>query len=150
MATVKIPAWPKGVAGNVWANKLADASLYAVESDLMNYDTGLAVNVFSIPEDSILWAVGIEVVTAFTGTFASALVVQDTANDLARFLAGDLNATGFVEQMTLTRYAKRAGAGNQPRSIQIDAPAGATAGTFRVWLVLKPNRENSLRNIKSN
>ena len=51
MASVKIPAWPKGVAGNVWANKLANASLYAVESEIINFDTGAAVNIFAIPEE---------------------------------------------------------------------------------------------------
>lgn len=146
MAVVKIPAWPKGVAGNVWANKLADASLYAVESDLFNYDTGTAVGVFSIPEDSILWAVGVEVVTAFTGANAgTSIVIQDTSEDLATFGYNVLDATGFAEQLQLKRYAKTAGAGTPARAIQVDMNQGAaSAGTFRVWVVLKPNR-GSLR-----
>ena len=78
MAVVKIPAWPKGIAGNVWANKLADASLYAIESEVINYDTGTAIKIFSIPEDTILWSVGLEVVTIFNKP-AAEIVVRDTA-----------------------------------------------------------------------
>jgi len=142
MAAVKLPAWPKGIAGNVWANKLADASVYAVESELFNYDTGTAVALFAIPEDSVILGIGIEVGTAFNGNGTQSVVVQDTGADLAIF--GDnviSNASKFVMQPVLKRYTKAAGAGVASRAIQVDAnAAGASAGTFRIWLQIKPNR----------
>ena len=79
MASVKLPAWPKGIAGNVWANELADQSLYAVESELVSFSAAAATVIFSIPEDSIIWSVGLEVVTAFAGMGgASQVAVSDT------------------------------------------------------------------------
>lgn len=142
MPSVKIPAWPKGVAGNVWANKLASASLYMVESDLLNFDTGIAVNIFSIPEETILTAVGIEVVTATTGP--GSIVVQDTARDLITFGANLTDDTGFTLAPVLQRYAKLGGVnapGKQARALQVDVN-GLTAGTFRIWIQFKPNRVN--------
>mgnify|MGYP001577335791 FL=1 len=145
MAVVKIPAWPKGIAGNVWANKLADASLYAIESEVINYDTGTAIKIFSIPEDTILWSVGLEVVTIFNKP-AAEIVVRDTAEVLGRFSGRALEQTGFVEQMLLKRYAKTAGPGRDTRQIQVDVNGGTgTAGVGRVWIVIKPSRRQSFK-----
>lgn len=148
MAAVKIPAWPRGVAGNVWANKLADSSLYAVESDLFSYTAGTAVPIFGIPEDSIIWAIGCEIVTAFTGVLSTGeIVVHDTAaggvesGPLAVFGPGVMNDVQNAEQLVMRRYVKGAGIGTGSKGIQVTLDAGgASAGTFRIWLVLKPNR----------
>ena len=148
MAAVKVPAWPKGVAGNVWANQLADQSSYWIESDLINFDTGTAATIFAIPEDSIILSIGLEVVTALTATAgADQLVVLDTGSSgtLARFGIGQVLETGFVIQPVLKRYSKLGGVnapGNQSRPIQTTPPSSATAGTYRVWLNIKPNRRS--------
>ena len=151
MASVKIPAWPKGVAGNVWANELADQSLYVVESDLLSYTAAAAQVIFSIPEDSIIWSIGLEVVTAFTGTAgANQLLVTDTGANLAAFGIGALldTAANFVVLPVLKRYTKNAtsAAGVVARPIRWTRPPGSTAGTARVWLQIKPN-QSSLRRI---
>jgi len=144
MAAVKLPAWPKGIAGNVWANKLADASVYAVESEAINYDTGTAVTIFSIPEDSILLGVALEVQTAFDKPQGS-IVVQDTLADIVKFADRAFGDTGYTYAPVLRRYAKVAGVGNTARAIQVDVNGGTgTAGVGRIWLMLKPNR-GSLR-----
>jgi len=153
MAARKIPAWPKGIAGNVWANKLADASLYAIESDVINFDTGTAVRIFSIPEDTILWAAGLEIVTAFNKPNGS-IVLRDTEIALATFAGPSIEATGFVEQVLLKRYARFAGSGvgsvglpgRQQRELQVDVNGGAgTTGIARCWIVIKPNRADAFR-----
>ena len=149
MAAIKLPAWPQGVAGNVWANKLADASVYAVESNLFNYDTGTAVALFSIPEDSIILGIGIEMVTAMDGGGAQYVQVADTGAVLATFGDNVVSNVQFSWQPVLKRYTKAAGVpGNAPRTIQLNVNDGAAAaGTFRVWLQLKPNRgaKNALK-----
>jgi hypothetical protein len=149
MASVKLPAWPKGVAGNVWSNALADASVYAFESDLLNYDTGTSVIAFAVPEDTIVLGVGVEIVSAFTGVGGGGEIsVQDSAsNVLALFGNSVMDGVGYASVNTLRRYAKSAGsAGVDSRAIEVDVTAaGASAGTFRLWLQLKPNRRNSVR-----
>jgi len=151
MATVKIPAFAKGIAGNVFSNALADASVYAFESDLLNYDTGTSVVAFAVPEDAIVMGVGIEVVTAFTAANAGTSIdVTDSAsNILAHFEGiGDLDTLATFKMLSsLRRYAKTAGsAGVGSKAIEVDVnQGGASAGTFRIWLQLKPNRRNSLR-----
>jgi len=157
MAARKIPAWPKGVAGSVWANKLANASTYAIESDVINYDTGTAVRIFSIPEDTILWAIGLEVVTAFDKPNGT-LVVRDTEIVLATFGGYRLEPgwTGFVELPVFKRYARFAGGGaganpnaapgKMQRELQVDVNGGTgTAGIARVWIKIKPNRADAFR-----
>jgi hypothetical protein len=138
MAAVKIPAFPKGVARGVWANKLAGSAIYAIESDAINYDTGTAVNIFSIPEGLVLMDIGVEIATAFNGASVS-LTVQDTAEDLANF---DVAQAGFFKREAFKRYAVVGDApGNKSRSIQIDVNGNTgTAGVARVWLFLKPDR----------
>ena len=147
MAAVKIPAWPRGVAGNVWANQLARASLYAIESDIINFDTGTSINIFSIPEQTVLWAIGLEIVTAFNAGGSKSIVVKDTSENLAIF--GDvIGAAGAVEQLVLKRYAGGSAGvpGVTSRSIQVDVNAGGgTTGVGRVWLVLKPQRSSFRR-----
>ena len=138
MAAVKIPAFPKGVARGVWANKLAGSAVYAIESDVINYDTGTAVNIFAIPEGMVLLDIACEVATPFDGASVS-LTVQDTSEDLANF---DVNLTGFFKRGAFKRYALVGGApGNKSRSIQVDVNGIAgSAGVARVWLFLKPDR----------
>ena len=150
MASVKIPAFSKGIAGNVFSNALAESSVYAFESDLLNFDTGTSVVAFAVPEDVIVMGVGIEVVSAFTSANAGTSIdVTDSAsNILAHFDGiGDLDAAGFKMLSSLRRYAKSAGsAGMDSKAIEVDVnQGGASAGTFRIWLQLKPNRRNSLR-----
>ena len=145
MAARKIPAWPRGVAGNVWANKLADASLYAIESDVINFDTGTAVRIFSIPSETILWAAGLEIVTAFNKPNGS-VVLRDTTAVLATFAGPNIESTGFVEQVLLRRYTKVAGPGKSQYELQVDVNGGAgTTGIARCWIVIKPNREDAFR-----
>ena len=142
MASVKIPAWPKGVAGNVWANKLADASVYAVESELLNFDTGTAVTIFAVPEDSVILGIGLERVTAFTVTGGeSNIAVLDTAgSNLVKFGNRELSSVGYTLAPVLRRYSKVAGVpGTSSRAITVSTK-GLTAGTFRIWLQFKPNR----------
>ena len=156
MASVRIPAWPKGIAGNVWANALADQSLYAVESEIWSYTAAAATVAFSIPEDSIIWSIGLEVTTAFVGVVgADFLTVQDTGANgtLAKFAAPilmDTSADKFTVIPKLQRYTKNStsAAGKVARPITISPPA-ATAGAFRIWLELKPNR-GALNKLKSN
>ena len=150
MASVKLPAWPKGIAGNVWANELADQSLYAVESELVSFSAAAATVIFSIPEDSIIWSVGLEVVTAFAGMGgASQVAVSDTGSNLAVFGVGQVFETGFVLHPILRRYTRTSGVGNHARPIRITIPISATAGAARVWLEIKPNRR-SMNVVKSN
>ena len=151
MASVKLPAWPKGIAGNVWANELADQSLYVVESELLSFSAAAAQVIFSIPGDSIIWSVGLEVVSAFTDTLGNQqLTVSDTGSNLAVFGIGQLLETGFVLQPTLRRYTNPAGVGSHARAIRWSPPApGPTAGSARVWIEIKPNRR-SLNVVKSN
>ena len=151
MASVKIPAWPKGVARGVWANRLASAAVYAIESNVINYDTGTSINIFSIPEDSILLGVGLEVVTAFD-VYQANIIVKDTAETLCRFEERAVDTTGFRQKNLMKRYAKRSGAGRGTREIQVDVNTttgglGTTgsAGVGRIWIFLKPNRESPLR-----
>lgn len=138
MAAVKIPAFPKGVARGVWSNKLAGSAIYAIESDVINYDTGTAVNIFAIPEGMILTDVACEVATAFDGASQS-LTVADTAEVLANF---DVSLTGFFKRGAFKRYAVVGGApGNKSRSVYIDVNGAAgAAGVARVWLFVKPDR----------
>ncbi len=153
MASVKIPAWPKGVAGNVWANELADQSLYAIESDLLSFSAAAATVAFSIPEDTVLFSVGIEIVTAFTGLGgASRLSVGDTsASELISFGSGDLDTTGFKLLPVLKRYTKAAGVpGRQAKPLQVTAPSAATAGAYRLWIQIKPNRNSAVATRRAN
>ena len=148
MAVRKIPAFPSGIARGVWANKLADAAIYAVESDAINYNDGTAVSLFSIPEEFILLGLGLEVVTAWADPGGNpSLVVQDAVGDLAVFGPRVLRNVGFYEYPVLRRYAKTAGVGIRTRLLQVDVndPGTATAGIARVWLKFKPNRAESLR-----
>jgi hypothetical protein len=153
MASIKLPAWPKGIAGNVWANKLADASVYAVESNVINYDTGTSALIFAIPDDSVVMGVGLELVSDFTGASGATKVdVTDSAGTILGSFgvsALDSPASGDFKMLsTLKRYAKTAAAGNagaRHKAIEVDVTTGGcSAGTFRIWLQLKPNR-NSLR-----
>lgn len=149
MAVKRIPAFPSGVAKGVWANKLADAAIYAVESDAINYDTGTAINIFSIPEEFVLLGLGLNVTTAWADPGGNTtLVVQDTAADLAIFGVKQLRSTGQYEYPVLAQYAKTGGApGKRNRLIQVDVNdlGTATAGVARVWMKFKPNRAESLR-----
>ena len=150
MAVVKIPAYPKGIARGVWANKLAQAAIYTVESRDINFDTGTAVNIFSIPEEFVIVGLSLEVVTAWadpgTGTNLS---VQDSAGtNLANFDVKQLRVAGFYDYSSaFLRVAKTAGAGKRNRLIQVDvnSPATPTAGVARVWLRFKYNRAESFR-----
>lgn len=150
MAVVKIPAYPKGVARGVWANKLAQAAIYTVESQAINYDTGTAVNIFSIPEEFVVVGLALEVVTAWAdpGTGAS-LDVQDSAGvNFATFDVRTLRNAGFYNYPgAFLRVAKTAGVGRRNRLIQVDVNdlGTATAGIARVWLRFKYNRAEAFR-----
>lgn len=144
MAVRKVPAWPKGVAGNVWANKLSDAQIYCVEGEDFNYDTGTAVTVFAIPEDTVLLGIGLQVTTAFDKPGGS-LTVQDTLADICIFgqdvLADSTTRSGYSFQPVYKVYPKFGTEGKQSRLIQIDVNGGTgTAGVGRLTLWMKPNR----------
>ncbi len=150
MAVTKIPAFPKGVARGVWANKLSQAAVYAAESQPINYDTGTSVNIFSIPEEFVITGLALEVSTAWVDPGPDvSLNVQDSAGtNLALFGARVLRNTGFYKYPgAFLRVAKTAGVGKRTRVIQVDVndPATATAGVARVWLSFKYDRSESLR-----
>ena len=150
MAVVKIPAYPSGVARGVWANKLAEAAVYTVESRDINFDTGVAVNIFSIPEEFVVTGLTLEVSTAWVDPGPDvSLNVQDSAGtNLALFGAKVLLNTGFYKYPgAFLRVAKTAGAGKRTRVVQVDVndPATATAGIARVWLEFRYTRRESLR-----
>lgn len=144
MAVIKIPAFPSGVARGVWANQLARSAVYAIESDAINFDTGTAVNIFSIPEEFVVLGVGVEVVTAFDRDDAHINVQDSAGTNLAVFDGRALSITGFNEYPVLFRTAKTAGVGKRTRVIQVDVSGAATAGIFRVWLKFKPERGSGL------
>ena len=146
MAVIKIPVFPPGIARGVWANQLARSAIYAVESDDINYDTGLAVNVFSIPEEFVVLGLGVEVVTAWTAGQGAFLNVQESGGaNIALFSEKVLENTGFFEYPVLYRLAKTAGPGKRTRSIQVDVGGGGgAAGVARVWLKFKPERGTGL------
>ncbi len=151
MAVVKIPAYPKGVARGVWANKLAEAAIYSVESRDINFDTGVAVNIFSIPEEFVVTGVELGVSTAWVDPGPDvSLNIQDSAGtNLALFGAKVLSNTGFYKYPgAFLRVAKTGGAaGKRTRVLQVDVndPATATAGVARVWLEFRYTRAESFR-----
>ena len=149
MAVVKIPAFPKGIARGVWANDLAQSAVYAQESEAINFDTGAAVNIFSIPEGTVIMGIGLEVVTVWSGGGATmdggqSLDVNDSDAQIAHFGPRQLLATGFYEYPVLNRTARTAGAGVRNNLINVDVNAPeevAIAGVARVWLKFKPGTD---------
>jgi hypothetical protein len=146
MAVVKIPAFPAGVAKGVWANKLASAGVYAVESDLLNYDTGTDIPIFALPDEAVVMGIGLEVVTAFDANNRE-IRVFDSADTLG-MVTFDPSVVGYQEVLAFKRLTKTTGAGGRSASkniwVDIDS-AGGTAGTASVWILFRPNRKMTTR-----
>ncbi len=142
MASVKVPAFPKGVARGVWANKLSRSAIYVVESDPFNFDTGAAVRLFSVPDNSVVLGLGLEVNTAFDGE-SPLVTVLDSDGVIASWQ--DTQALTDTTQImwvdSVRRYFPSAGAGNQANFLNVTTvtDAGATTGIGRIWIKIKPD-----------
>ncbi len=151
MAAVKIPAFPKGAASGVWANKLARQAIYAVESDTFNYDTGSSVTIFSVPEEVVILGVGLEVNTVFDGVDPE-VVVADSNGTIAIFSEIPLLTATSVQidiywQNVCVRYPGTATLGNPPHAITLTATVdgGASTGTGKIWLKFKPDASRGFK-----
>ena len=144
MASVKIPEFPKGVARGVFANQLQKQVVYAVESDTFNYDTGSSVTIFSVPEGCIILGVGLEVNTIFDGVDPS-LAVSDSDGTIAVFSdeleVATATSVPIYWQNVAVRYPKTTTLGNPPLpiSLTVTVDGGASTGTGKIWLKLKPD-----------
>lgn len=140
MGVKKIPVWGRGASYGKSHDAWHGAAVYAVESDSVNYDTGTSVQLFSIPNGTILTGIGLNVETAFTGEVGngSEVIVKDTAENLAIFKQPALREAREYFYPMVKKYAKVAGPGVGSRDIQVDVNGSAAAGAFRVILYMRP------------
>ena len=111
---------------------------YLVENTIdvsaINSSSGTAngdvVNALDIPAETLIMEAGIEVITALSSSATMDLGI--TGGDVARYVDGDTNATGYA---TLTATARVVVATADTLDI-LTAGADSSAGKVRVWAVL--------------